>query len=258
MRNLFIIVLLVGIGYAGYTFYQDKAVQPSETQPVAQPAQPDELSKMAARQHIEKLTQGSQEPIGIDQADHFVTEDQLLKIPAQKQASAGTESVQSSETQSFAVQLNSFGEEKTPASGQVIRSDILPSDNQIRLQELLSDPDNTSGKLFYIHGVTEGDRQGLWGIIQSGLISTFARGIELKEDRIIADIPQTADERLENSSSSFLGSILDRKVQNTYVYNYQKGILGQNPNLITPGQELIIVTFTEAELIEIYNHFAGQ
>ncbi len=96
------------------------------------------------------------------------------------------------------------------------------------------------------------------GIIQSGLIHTFAQGIQLDSSLISATIPKSADERLTNSTSSFLGAILDRKVKDTYVYNFEKGILGRNPDLINPGQELIIVTFTNAELISIYNHFANQ
>ncbi len=131
-------------------------------------------------------------------------------------------------------------------------------DNQIKLQALLNNPDTAKNQVFFIHAVTGGDEQGLWGIIQNGVIKTFAKGIRIQDRMITANIPRQADERLANRSSSFLGAILDRKVKDTYVYNYQKGILGQNPNLITPGQELIIVSFEEAELIAIYNHFINQ
>lgn len=128
---------------------------------------------------------------------------------------------------------------------------------RIRLQELLSDPDLAAGTVFYIHAVSPNDEQGLWGILQHGLIKTFAQGIELKESgRVLtAEIPMLADETLENRRSSFLGEFLYQKVNDTYVYNYQQGMLGQDPNLIKPGQQLIIVSYTEDELISIFNHF---
>ena len=135
---------------------------------------------------------------------------------------------------------------------------ITQLDNQIKLQALLNNPDTAKDQVFFIHAVTDGDEQGLWGIIQTGVIKTFAKGIRIKDQVISANIPREADERLANRSSSFLGAILDRKVKDTYVYNYEKGILGQNPDLITPGQELIIVSFEEAELIAIYNHFVNN
>ena len=102
------------------------------------------------------------------------------------------------------------------------------------------------------------DEQGLWGIMQRGLTETFAKGIRVGEaERLLTtEIPQDADERLADRSSSFLGQLLDRKVQETLVYNYRQGLLGQNPDLIQPGQQLLIVRFSEAELISIYNHFA--
>lgn len=261
MRNFIVVVLLAVIGYAGFYLYQSTVTKDSSADKTQQalPAPADELSMIAARKHIENLTPEPQQPIEIAEADHFVTDDQLLKIPTPKSGTeAATEAIQSGDTKSFAVQLKSFGEKRASSGDLIIRSDNMPVADQIRLQELLNDPDNTAGKLFYIHGVTDNDRQGLWGIIQSGLIKTFATGLEVKQSRISADIPQSADEKLNNSTSSFLGTILDHKVKDTYVYNYEKGILGQNPDLITPGQELIIVTFTEAELIDIYNHFATQ
>ncbi|WP_432473214.1 hypothetical protein [Amphritea sp. HPY] len=261
MRNFIVIALLAAIGITGFYMYQKTASKSLATEETQQttvlPA--DELSKIAARKHIDSLTPEPQQPIVIAEADHFVTDNQLLKIPTpQSGIDAVTQAVQSGDTKSFAVELKSFGEKSASGGDLIIHSDNMPAADQIRLQELLNDPDNTAGKLFYIHGVTHNDRQGLWGIIQSGLIKTFASGLELKQNRISAEIPQSADERLNNSTSSFLGSILDHKVKDTYVYNYKKGILGQNPDLITPGQELIIVTFTEAELVEIYNHFATE
>ena len=262
MRNFLVLLVLILAAAAGY-FILGPTTTPSAPQPVTQ-VEPDELSKMAAKRHIETITQTPAEAINVGEADHFVSKDQLLQLPeSQTQTQAGTEALQSENATSFAVELNSFGnrnqtQSSTSAQGQIIRADELQLGKQIRLNELLNDPDNSANTLFYIHGVTEGDDQGLWGIIQKGLMHTFSKGIQVNQDMVTADIPRSADERLANRTSSFLGTILDRKVKDTYVYNYEKGILGQNPDLISPGQELIIVTFTEDELISIYKHFAEQ
>ena len=140
---------------------------------------------------------------------------------------------------------------------QTVQGQSLRPGQRIRLQELLSDPDLAAGTVFYIHAVSPTDAQGLWGILQRGLIKTFAQGIELKESgRVLTvEIPMLADETLENRRSSFLGEFLYQKVQDTYVYNYQQGMLGQDPDLIKPGQQLIIVSYSENELISIFNHF---
>ena len=141
--------------------------------------------------------------------------------------------------------------------GKTQTGQSLQPGQRIRLQELLSDPDLAAGTVFYIHAVSPTDAQGLWGILQRGLIKTFPQGIELKESgRVLtAEIPMLADETLENRRSSFLGEFLYQKVQDTYVYNYQQGMLGQDPDLIKPGQQLIIVSYSENELISIFNHF---
>lgn len=141
---------------------------------------------------------------------------------------------------------------------KTIRVSLQPG-QRLRLQELLSDPDLAAGTVFYIHAVSSGDQQGIWGILQKGLVDTFAKGIKLKESgrTLSADIPIQADETLENRRSSFLGNFLHNKVQDTYVYNYYQGLIGQDSNIIRPGQQLIIVSYTEAELISIFNYFTS-
>jgi hypothetical protein len=52
--------------------------------------------------------------------------------------------------------------------------------------------------------------------------------------------------------------VLDDKVRETYIYNYEQGLVGQNPDLIHPGQQLVVVTFTEDELVQIYHHFMSE
>lgn len=264
MRNILILVLLGAAAVAGYLYL-------NQTQPEHAPDSPvvkqDELSKMAAQRqidtsqaqrHIDNITAAPETAIEIDKANDFVTQDQLLKLPTDlATAIAATEAVNDGNATTYGINLEKIGDSVHPQHKAVPASQ-LPMADQVRLKELLNNPDNPAGTLFYIHGVSNSDKQGLWGIIQSGLIDTFAKGIQLKTQLISADIPQQADERLPNSASSFLGSILDEKVKDTYVYNYHKGILGQNPDMITPGQELIVVTFNPDELIAIYNHFAHQ
>ncbi|WP_417222041.1 hypothetical protein [Amphritea sp.] len=253
MRNLLILVILAVAGFAGYLFLNQ-----SQQSPIVQPKiQQDELSKMAAQRHIESLTAKPDQVIEIGKANNFVTQDQLLKLPTTQTATAGTQAVGDGNAITFGVQLDTIG--NTPQhQNAIILASQLPMADQIRLKELLNNPDNTADTLFYIHGVNAADKQGLWGIIQQGLIDTFSSGIQLEKQKISAEIPLEADERLANRNSSFLGTILDGKVKDTYVYNYHKGVLGQNPDLITPGQELIIVTFSQDELIEIYQHFSQQ
>lgn len=136
---------------------------------------------------------------------------------------------------------------------------LLPSDGQqIKLKELLDHPENSANKIFYLHAVHQNDDQGMWGIIQAALVNSFAEGITLPgKTAAQALIPSDADERLRDRRSSFLGHILQKKVQESYIYNYDKGMLGRNPDLIQPGQQLVIITFTEDELVQIYQFFAS-
>lgn len=255
MRNILILIILAIVAFGGYLFLNQQPTTPTVSTP--QPQQ-DELSRMAAERHIESLTSKPEQAIEIGQANNFVTQHQLLKLPADKAITeAGLEVIESDNATTFGVTLDKIGN-SSQSKNRVIAITQLPAADQIRLQELLNNPDNATDTLFYIHGVSHSDKQGLWGIIQSGLIDTFARGIQLDNQQIRTDIPEVADERLSNHTSSFLGTILDEKVKDTYVYNYAKGVLGQNPNLINPGQELIIVSFTQEELINIYNHFSNQ
>jgi len=132
-----------------------------------------------------------------------------------------------------------------------------PVNNNIKLRELLNDTLDNKKRIFYLHAVNPTDEQGIWGIIQKGLMSTFAKGIELDQGggTLKTFIPNDADELLSSKKSSFLGKLLSNKVLTTYVYNYEKGNIGKNPNVIKPGQQLIIVTFSEEELLNVYQHF---
>lgn len=132
--------------------------------------------------------------------------------------------------------------------------------NRIKLRELLDETQSDQKRIFYLHAVNVSDEQGIWGIIQKGLMGTFSKGIKLPtaNGTLKALIPQDADEQLSSKESSFLGKLLNYKVLTTYVYNYEQGNIGKNPDYIKPGQQLIIVTFTEQELMSIYQHFIKQ
>ena len=116
--------------------------------------------------------------------------------------------------------------------------------------------------LYYVHTVLPGDHQGLWGIVHDGLIENFARGIALRRNERMehyqVDIPRSADERLEDETSSFLGGFVDSKVRESYVYNFEEGRMGRDPDTIRPAQEVAIIGFSNEELIQIYEHFATR
>ncbi|MDT8371506.1 MAG: hypothetical protein RQ783_05885 [Gammaproteobacteria bacterium] len=121
-------------------------------------------------------------------------------------------------------------------------------------------PDNA---LFYLHRVTEADQQGLWGIIQTGLIDKFREGVHIEgikynKDRVHAIIPADADEKLPSGLSSFLGKILNNKVTSSYIYNFSTHVMSRDPNRIYPGQQLILIHFTSPELTDIYQFFSDK
>jgi hypothetical protein len=80
------------------------------------------------------------------------------------------------------------------------------------------------------------------------------RGGRLNTYRVA--IPRNADELRQDQSSSFLGRLIYEKSRESYVYNFETGRIGRNPDFVTPGQEIVIVSFAPEELIEIYKHFA--
>ncbi len=126
--------------------------------------------------------------------------------------------------------------------------------------ELLMETDQQPGKnVYYVRNVTEDDVQGIWGIVHNGLIDNFATGIALRRGETIRkyriDIPRDADEMRGDSTSSYLGRLIQQKTSESFVYNFRQGKMGRNPDLIYPGQEIIIIKFSTDELINIYRHF---
>ncbi len=130
------------------------------------------------------------------------------------------------------------------------------------VRELLMGEEIPEDAIFYVRTVTAADKQGMWGIIHHGLIDNFARGIAIRRgeklDTYRVDIPPEADELNPDRSSSYLGRLIHRKVLESYVYNFMHGKIGRNPDVIHPGQELIIIRYDDDELIDIYKHFVQQ
>lgn len=285
MQRVIIALILIIIAVSTYLFL-NKPEMATDTQ-TSQSEQPESRTdqqtaaetEKAAKKVIETLTEETQdEALDIKQANNFVTGDQLLELPNMKSEAAEVETIQTAieatdtaqtqgvQTSTLVVKQPLVTTEaaqpdqmmKLISEDNVIDAKTLSPGDKIRLKELLSNPDIAAGSVFYIHAVTPNDMQGLWGILQRGLTNTFREGIKLSGDNgqtLIADIPELADEVLDNQHSSFLGEFLYSKVNDIYIYNYQQGMLGQDPDLIKPGQQLVIVSYSEDELIKIYQHF---
>lgn len=131
---------------------------------------------------------------------------------------------------------------------------------KITIANLLKDEEPAKeGSIYYVRTVKQNDGQGIWGIIVDGLTENFAKGIAISRDESLntyqVDIPRQSDDLLANNTSSFLGKLIDRKTRECFVYNFVEQKIGRNPDLIYPGQELLIINFEAEELIEIYTHF---
>ena len=116
--------------------------------------------------------------------------------------------------------------------------------------------------VFYIRTVRSTDEQGIWGIVQSGLVENFARGMAIRRGEQVETysvrIPLEADEKRDDQSSSFLGVLIHDKTRQSFVYNFRENRMGRNPDRIYPGQEIVIINFQPEELIAIYKHFTGD
>jgi hypothetical protein len=149
------------------------------------------------------------------------------------------------------------------APNQPLIATITHGSQAVTLKELTQSELLPDDALFYLHRVTDHDVQGLWGIIQSGLIDKFRRGVQLEgitpnKALIQAIIPIDADEKLPSGLSSFLGKILKNKVDNSFIYNLKTRSMGHDANLVFPGQQLILIHFPANELEQIYQFFSEQ
>lgn len=139
---------------------------------------------------------------------------------------------------------------------------ITRGTREFSVREILGDEDIEENSLFYLHRVTEEDRKGLWGIILNGLVDKFRSGLKIdglqNRDLISVTIPDGADQKLPTGFSSFLGKVLYQKVNTSYVYNFKTDSMGNNPDLIYPGQQLIMIHFSVKELRTVYLFFTEQ
>ncbi|WP_273149826.1 hypothetical protein [Methylophaga thiooxydans] len=149
------------------------------------------------------------------------------------------------------------------SSSQKVIATINQGIEELSVKDIVQAGELPDNALFYLHRVTERDRQGLWGIIQSGLIQRFRQGLALEgisrnKELARVTIPANADEPLPTGLSSFLGKVLNKKVTSSYIYNFSTHTMGHDPNLIHPGQQLILIHFSPYELKQIYVFFAEQ
>lgn len=119
-----------------------------------------------------------------------------------------------------------------------------------------------TGHLYYAHRVVDADNQGVWGIVQSGLITRFAEGIAAhrgdNQQVYTLLIPQRADERNVDGSSSFLGKVIWHKTMAARVVNTERGLARPSSELVVPVQDLVIVGFEPQELVAVYQYFAVE
>ncbi|MFW5427511.1 MAG: hypothetical protein ACKE8G_00990 [Methylophagaceae bacterium] len=151
---------------------------------------------------------------------------------------------------------------------QFVRHDsvitLANTDKQaLAIKDIIQDDAMADDALFYVHSVTSKDVQGLWGIVQTGLIDKFRQGLRINgisqnKDVLQAVIPANADEQLPSGLSSFLGNILSNKVDSSYIYNLNSQKMGHDSNIIHPGQQLVVIHFTPEELKQIYQFFSEQ
>lgn len=140
---------------------------------------------------------------------------------------------------------------------------IPDTEDQPLLVKDIVQEDLSDNALFYVHLVTEKDIQGLWGIVQAGLIDKFRQGLHIEgitpnKDMLQVIIPSNADEKLSSGFSSFLGKILSSKVDRSYIYNFKTKKMGRDANIIHPGQQLIMIHFSPSDLQQIYQFFSKQ
>ncbi|MFW5451860.1 MAG: hypothetical protein ACKE9I_09690 [Methylophagaceae bacterium] len=146
---------------------------------------------------------------------------------------------------------------------QTVIATINHGIQELSVKEIIQSGELPNNALFYLHRVTNQDQQGLWGIIQSGLIDKFREGVHIEgiatnKDSVQVIIPADADEKLSSGLSSFLGKILNKKVNSSYVYNFSTHTMNHDPNQIHPGQQLIMIHFTPQELSQIYQFFSSK
>lgn len=178
------------------------------------------------------------------------------------------------QAQELALEAEGYLEEISQAQTQTTQSDkplLLTADGQLSwagtdtsVAALLDryGIKRQPGQLYYAHRVTHNDKQGVWGVVQSGLMTRFAEGVAAHRgdnQRVYTLlIPQRADERNADGSSSFLGKVIWHKTAQSSVVNTEHSLARPSSELIVPVQDLVIVGFEPKELVAIYQYFAVQ
>jgi hypothetical protein len=231
-----------------------------------------------AESYVQQLTESSDLPLEVHHAEGFVTPDQTLASstadtgemqagePIENAEVAMTE--ESAQPQAAEVRV-AEATSRADASGSGgtqggLQTTVdLPLNEQapITIADIVgSGPDVRPDAVYYVHTVGDADVQGIWGIVQQGVVENFAQGVAVRRGGRLntyrVAIPRNADELRQDQSSSFLGRLIYEKSRESYVYNFETGRIGRNPDFVTPGQEIVIVSFAPEELIEIYKHFA--
>lgn len=355
MRGITILIALLLLAFSGYLYLDVFSPSATEkqsvtdtsrqsTSPAADMAGPvpaaaeaesedSEVLRQEAEQYISEITEHSDDPVTVENADDFVSRNEPISLFANRQYEKRTIKELQDEVEPDApltivreqeqvemttakellaesggnlnepVKVLQGGEVKESTVGKVLKNYPEPDSpvsvirkvenlevttlrelmnnetvatneplnvirEPYRLQSttvgelLMGEEAASDNSIFYVRNITKDDVQGLWGIVHNGLVKNFASGIAIRRGQEIneyqVEIPPNADERLPDRSSSFLGKMIDRKTHESYVYNYKKGIMGKNPDLLIPGQEVVIIGFTPQELYKIYEHFVNR
>lgn len=275
--------------------HQNESAPPQEkhTSVSISPALAPILQKQAET-YVADFAEPPSRVISVQEADHFVGRDQILKLIPQLRDLQNGEPISPDSDEEIAI-VNTL-----PAQSEIILSEYNPdhstqnhaipiirdkptttsknisrampteltelydsqtseSGSNVTLSQLLDTTELQPESVFYVKTVNRSDQRGIWGIIVDGITQNFAQGVAIRRgeniDNYKIDIPRSADRLRADSSSSFLGQMVHRKSIDSHVYNFRKNRMGQNPHLIYPGQELVIVNFKPEELSAIYSHF---
>lgn len=230
-----------------------------------------------AESYVEQLAEPSDEPIQMGSAEQFVAPDQRVSPqpggaderdePGRKSGVDGALEADAPPSELPEVTAEEAGTMESDGGGAGAASPPEPTvdlplseEVPVTIAELIGAGETIpSDAVLYVHTVRPADNQGIWGIVHHGILENFAEGVAVhrgeSSEIYQVDIPRHADERRADNSSSFLGRLIHERTRQSYVYNYRTDRVGRNPDLIRPGEEIVIVSFTPDELVSVYKHF---
>jgi hypothetical protein len=224
----------------------------------------EKISITTPRALMENRTIHPDTPIRVLKEDGVVVETTPRKLMADSSITPDTPIKVIEKVEKVAVTTPEELRKTAPSLDTPIKVIVEKPGEALTLAQLLPGEKGLQKDTFYVHAVTGEDVQGIWGIIQRGLMDQFLKGVPIPAGEIPRGqllqlrIPGDADEPRKNGYSSFLGRVLDKKTKESYVYNYSTGRMGKNPDYISPGQELVISRFSKEELVEIYKYFSRK